>query len=140
MPTYDKIPAALIEVFRDPFPFPTPAPLPPSDIDYARPIPKEIQEILASVRLITSTSEDKGKGKSTEVPVPPPSPSPPSPLPLAAPMVASSSSCSFNQASPSTHELPQVKKIDPYEEGKKKNCCGLINIIVGSPSLLIFFS
>lgn len=126
---------------KDPFPFPSPAPLPPSDIAYARPIPQEIQNILATVRLITSTPEDKGKGKSTEV-------SPPS-LPAPAPPPNVGSSCSPNQASTSTQslftpyeppshyrahveaskarsdqqehvarELPQVKKIDPYEEGK----------------------
>ena len=141
IPSYDKIPAGLLQVLKDPFPFPSPAPLPPSDIGYARPIPQEIQNILATVSLITSTSKDKGKGKSTEVS----SPSPPAPPPNV------DSSCSLNQAStsaqslftpyePPSHysahvealkarsladqqehvarELPQVKKMDPYEEGK----------------------
>ena len=121
---------------KDPFPFPSPAPLPPSDILYARPIPREIQNILATVRLITSTSEDKGEGKSMEM-CPPAPPAPP-------PVPSVGSSCSFNQPSTESlfeppshyraqveaskarideqehvaHELPQVKKMDPYEEGK----------------------
>jgi hypothetical protein len=146
VPSYDSIPTGLLQVLNDPFPFPSPAPLPPSDIGYARPIPKEIQNTLATVSLITSMSEDKGK--STEISPPPPNP----PAPAPAPNVASSSSCSFNQASTSTHwqslftpyeppshyrahleaskarldrqehvahEVPQVK-MDPYEEGKYK--------------------
>lgn len=141
VPSNENIPTGLLHVLKDPFPFPSPAPLPPSDIGYARPIPPEIQNILSTVSLVTSTSEDKGKGKSTEVS----NPSPPTPPP--APNVGSSSSCSFNQASTSTASLftpyeppshyrahveaskgridqehvahePQVKKMDPYEEGK----------------------
>jgi hypothetical protein len=138
-PTTNNIPAGLLQVFKDPFPIPSPAPLPPPDILYARPIPQEIQNILATVRLIASTSEDKGEGTSTQV-------SPPSP-PASLPAPNVGSSCSF--ALPSTeslfapyeppshyrahveaskarideqehvaHELPQVKKMDPYEEGK----------------------
>jgi hypothetical protein len=140
VPTNDNIPPDLLQVLKYPFPFPTPAPLPPSDILYARPIPRDIQNILATVRLIASTSELRGEGKSMEV-------SPPLPAPPPAPNVGSS--CSFNQPSESTgslfmslyrpyepyvevskamidqqedrdvaHELPQVKKMDPYEEGK----------------------
>lgn len=135
---------------KDPFPLPSPAPLPAADILYARPIPQHIQNILATVRLIASTSEDNGEGKSMEVsspspPSPPPPPSPPSPAP--APNASVGSSYSFNQPSTESlfspyeppshyrahveaskaridqqehvaHELPQVKKMDPYEEGK----------------------
>ena len=60
---------------------------------------KEIQEILATVHLITSMSEDKGKGKSMEVSPP----SPPTPTP--APPPDAGSSHSFNQASTSTASL-----------------------------------
>ena len=96
VPTYDIIPASLLQVLKDPFPIPSPAPLPPLDIAYAWPIPQEIQEILATVHLITSMSEDKGKGKLTEVSPP----SPPTPTP--APPLDVGLSRSFNQASNST--------------------------------------
>lgn len=116
MPTYDKIPAGLLQILHDPFPFPTPAPLPPSDIQYARPIPKDIQTILA-VRLTTCTSEGKGKGKSTEVMEDSELEKKPA---VAAPPPKVGSS-HYN------HELPQVKKLDPYEEGKKKKLLLLLS-------------
>lgn len=141
VPTNDNIPAGLLQVLKDPFPLPSPAPLPPADILYAQPIPPHIQNILATVHLIANTSEDKSEGNSAEVS--PPSPPPPAPPP--APNV--DSSCSFNQPSTESlftpyeppshyrahveaskarieqqehvaHELPLVKKMDPYEEGK----------------------
>ena len=152
MPTNENIPAGLLQVLKDPFPFPSPAPLPPSDISYARPIPKEIQNVLATVHLITSTPEDEGEGTSMEVSRAPPAPQ----APPSAPNVVGSS-CSSNQPSTESHftpyeppshyrahveasrsrlehvahELPQVKKMDPYEEGKQEsyycsfdqNCC-----------------
>ena len=104
--------------------------------------------ILRDVALIASASEDKGKGKSIDI-SPPPLPLPlPLPPPSAqAPNVGSS--CSFglppteslftpyeppshyvahvegsksriDRSQPVTHELPKVKKMDPYEEGKEK--------------------
>ena len=105
VPTNPSIPAGLLQVLKDPFPLPSPAPPPPSDTPYAKPVPHELNALSLRNAIMASTSDSlNGKGKSMEslfTPYEPPSH-----------YVAISGSHVDEVA----HE---VKKMDPYEEGKQ---------------------